>query len=161
MNNAYLLTGGNEGNRLFNIKQALANIELFCGEIIQQSSIYETAPWGKKDQPAFLNQALQVQTSVDAVTLMSSLLEIERKMGRIRKEKYGPRIIDIDMLFFNDEILDLPGLAIPHPEIQYRRFVLEPLNEIAPLLMHPVLHKNIHELLKECPDTLEVKKITG
>jgi 2-amino-4-hydroxy-6-hydroxymethyldihydropteridine diphosphokinase len=161
MNNVYLLTGGNEGNRHFNLSQALTNIEIFCGEIMQRSSVYETAPWGKTDQPAFLNQALQIQTAADAVSLMAALLGIEKKMGRTRKEKFGPRIIDIDMLFFNNEILHLPGLTIPHPEMQNRRFVLEPLNEIAPLLIHPVLHKNISALLKECPDMLDVKKITG
>ena len=161
MNKAYLLIGGNEGNRLFHLQQAVANIDRFCGEVIQQSSIYETAPWGKQDQPAFLNQAILIQTALDAGALMRTILEVEEKLGRKRGEKYGPRIIDIDILFFNDEIIGLPRLKIPHPEIQDRRFVLEPMNEIAPTYVHPVFKKTINQLLKECPDRLGVEKIIG
>ncbi len=159
MNNAYLLIGGNEGDRALHIKQAVANIEIFCGAVTRQSSIYETAPWGKADQPAFLNQALLVATALDAPSLMDVILQVEEKMGRKRMEKYGPRVIDIDILFFNDEIYNLTQLKIPHPEIQNRRFVLEPMHEIASTFVHPVLKKTIHELLGECKDKLSVKKI--
>jgi len=159
MNKLYLLIGGNEGNRFSNLKQAVTNIEIFCGELLLQSSLYETAPWGKTDQLSFLNQALLVQTSLDAPTVMKTILGIEEKMGRKRTEKYGSRIIDIDILFFNNEILHLPQLKIPHPEIQNRRFVLVPMNEIASSYIHPGLHKTIRELLDECPDHLSVKKI--
>ena len=159
MNKLYLSIGGNEGNRLSNLKQAVTNIEIFCGELLLQSSLYETAPWGKTDQPSFLNQALLIQTSHDPVSAMKIILEIEEKMGRKRTEKYGSRIIDIDILFFNNEILYLPQLKIPHPEIQNRRFVLVPMNEIASSFIHPVLKKTIRELLDECPDQLSVKKI--
>jgi 2-amino-4-hydroxy-6-hydroxymethyldihydropteridine diphosphokinase len=159
MNKLYLSIGGNEGNRFSNLKQAVTNIEIFCGELLLQSSLYETAPWGKTDQHSFLNQALLIQTGLDAVSAMKIILEIEEKMGRKRKEKYGSRIIDIDILFFNNEILQLPQLKIPHPEIQNRRFVLVPMNEIASSFIHPVSHKTIRELLDECPDQLSVKKI--
>ena len=159
MNKAYLLIGGNEGNRLFHLKQAVTNIEIFCGEILILSSLYETAPWGRSDQPAFLNQALLIQTPLQAAALMQSILQIEEEMGRKRIEKYGPRSIDIDILFFNNDIIDQPQLKIPHPEIQNRRFVLEPMNEIAPSLLHPLLGKTIQELLSKCPDQLGVKKI--
>ena len=159
MNNVYLLTGGNEGNRTFHVQQAMANIEKYCGVILRHSGLYETAAWGITDQAAFLNQVLLISTGFEPSALMTRILEIETSMGRKRVKKYGPRTIDIDILFFNDEIIDEPGLKIPHPEIQNRRFVLEPMDEIAPGLMHPVLRKTISQLLAECPDQLDVKKI--
>ena len=159
MNKLYLLIGGNEGNKFSNLKQAATNIEKFCGEIVHRSSFYETAPWGKMDQPSFLNQALLIQTSLDASSAMKTFLQIEEKMGRKRIEKYGSRIIDIDILFFNSEVINLPQLKIPHPEIPNRRFVLVPMDEIAPTFVHPVLNKTIHQLLKDCTDQLSVKKI--
>ena len=159
MNKVYLLTGGNEGNRFSNLTQATAKIEEFCGPVGERSSLYQTAAWGKTDQPAFLNQAILLYTDLGASFLMSELLRVETLLGRRRIEKYGPRIIDIDILFFNDETYDLADLKIPHPEIQNRRFVLEPMNEIAPDLIHPLLHKPIHQLLRECADPLDVKKL--
>ena len=161
MNISYLLIGGNEGNRLAWLADACANIEESAGLILRLSSFYETAAWGKTDQHDFLNQALQIQTSLDAPTLMFTLLEIEKKMGRRRMEKWGSRIIDIDILFFNEEIIRLPQLVIPHPEIQNRRFALAPMAEIAPLYIHPLLRKSIRDLLAECPDKLDVKKISS
>jgi len=128
--------------------------------LIRSSSIYETEAWGKTDQPSFLNQALEISTSLNARQLMRKILKIEKEMGRIRKEKLGPRIIDIDILLYENEIHDLRFLKIPHPEMQNRRFVLVPLAEIDPTLQHPVFKKTIAELLEECPDNLEVKKIT-
>ena len=123
--------------------------------------MYETAAWGISDQPSFLNQALMLSTSLSARQLLRKVLQIEKEMGRERKEKMGPRLIDIDIIFFDDEIHDLQFLKIPHPEMQNRRFVLTPLAEIAPNLEHPVLKKTIAQLLEECPDNLEVKKITA
>lgn len=158
MNKAYLLTGTNLGERLKNITTAARLIGEQCGIINKKSSVYETAAWGKTDQPAFLNQALELSTSLNAKQLIRRILKIEKTMGRIRKEKYGPRIIDIDILFFNDEQHHLSFLKVPHPEIQNRRFALLPLAEIAPDLVHPVLHKTISTLLKNCPDLLAVKK---
>ena len=129
-----------------------------AGPIRKTSSLYETAPWGNPDQGWFLNQALQLETGCDAAPLMKILLDIEEKMGRKRLEKYGPRPIDIDILFFNDASLHVPGLIIPHPEIANRRFVLVPLQEIAPFYIHPMLGLSVQELLKACTDPLEVKR---
>jgi len=123
------------------------------------SSLYETAAWGDNSQADFLNQALMIETGLEAVPLLSVLLEIETSMGRRRTTKYGARTIDIDILFFNHTKIRQAGLTVPHPEIQNRRFVLEPMNQIAPALIHPVFYKTIRELLKECPDTLDVKKL--
>lgn len=158
MNIAYLLTGGNMGNREENLAIAEQEIIACCGTLIQSSSIYETAAWGKTDQPAFLNQVLMIHTPLTAQQLMHSILNIEEKLGRVRKEKYGPRIIDIDILLFNDEIINTPDLKIPHPQMQNRRFVLAPLAEIAGSIVHPVLQKTIDKLLRECPDELPVYK---
>jgi len=161
MNRAYLLIGGNIADRKKNLEAACELLNDRCATIIKASSIYETAAWGKTDQPSFLNQALEVHTSLNAKQLMRCILKAEKTMGRIRKEKYGSRNIDIDILLFNNEIHDYPFLKLPHPEMQNRRFALMPLAEIAPDIIHPVLHKTITELLKECPDDLEVKKIIG
>ena len=158
MNKAYLLTGGNIGNRKAMLQQAIQLLNEYCGKITAESSLYETAAWGKKDQSAFLNQALEVETGLNARQLIRKILKVEKLMGRERKEKFGPRIIDIDILLFNDEIYDIPFLKLPHPELQNRRFALTPLAEIAPDIIHPVLKKTIKQLLADCPDKLEVKK---
>ena len=161
MNTAYLLIGGNLGDRKENLSKATELINEHCGAITKASSLYETAAWGITDQPSFLNQALEISTRHNAKQLMRKILRIEKMMGRIRKEKFGPRIIDIDILFYENEIHDLRFLKIPHPETQNRRFVLVPLAEINPGLQHPVLNKTIAELLEECPDNLEVKKVVA
>ena len=159
MNKAYLLTGGNEGDRYLNMQQARTNIELICGQPLQVSSLYETAPWGKPDQADFLNQVLLIETKWSPRELLKAILQIEEKGGRIRTVKNAPRTIDIDILFYDRLIIEEPGLSIPHPRIADRRFVLEPLDEISPGFEHPVLHKTIHQLLLECTDELAVKKI--
>ena len=158
MNRAYLLTGGNLGNREENLATARELINRHCGNIIKASSLYETAAWGKTDQPSFLNQALELDTSLNARQLIRRILKVEKMMGRVRDEKYGPRLIDIDILLFNNEKHNYQFLKIPHPEMQNRRFALLPLAEIAPDIIHPVLNKTINELLKECKDELPVKK---
>ena len=159
MSTAYLLIGGNLGNRKQNLRTAISLINEQCGPLTKSSSIYETEAWGKTDQPSFLNQALEISTSLNARQLMRMILKIEKEMGRVRKEKLGPRIIDIDILLFDNEIHDLRFLKVPHPEMQNRRFVLVPLAELNASLQHPVLKKTIAELLEECPDNLEVRKI--
>ncbi len=158
MNKAYLLTGANLGDRVASLEKAALLIEEHCGQINQSSSLYETAAWGMEDQPAFLNQAHEISTPLNARQLMRKILRMEKTLGRVRKEKYGPRIIDIDILFFNDEIHEYPLLRLPHPELHKRRFVLEPMMEIAPQLVHPGLGKTITRLLEECTDPLPVIK---
>ena len=158
MNTTYLLTGGNLGHREQNLARARQLIIEQCGTIVAASSLYETAAWGNADQPAFLNQALAVNTLLNAKQLIRRILKIEKQLGRIREEKYGPRIIDIDILLFNNEKHNYRFLKIPHPEMQNRRFALLPLAEIAPEILHPVLNKTILQLLTDCPDELSVTK---
>jgi 2-amino-4-hydroxy-6-hydroxymethyldihydropteridine diphosphokinase len=159
MKDAYLLTGGNMGKREDNLIRARNLIGGQCGIIIKSSGLYETAAWGKEDQPSFLNQALHIQTLLTPHQLLQQLLLIEKKIGRVRKEKYGPRIIDIDILLFGTSVLNEPELILPHPELPNRRFALAPLMEIAPAIIHPVLQKTMVQLLDECTDPLPVKKI--
>ena len=161
MNKAYLLTGGNVGNRQQYLQESANLIGASCGKVTRRSSIYETAAWGKTDQDSFLNQALKLLTGLSADDLMKELLDIELQQGRKRMEKYGARTIDIDILLFNDDIIETDLVTIPHIQMANRRFVLEPLNEIAPDYLHPVLKKTIAQLLKICPDPLPVKKFSS
>lgn len=158
MNKAYLLTGGNLGDREQNLATARELISQQCGPITAASALYETAAWGKTDQPSFLNQAIEIETALTARQLIRRILKVEKLMGRVREEKYGPRLIDIDILLFNNEKHNYPLLKLPHPEMQNRRFALLPLAEIVPEMEHPLLKKTITELLKDCKDELPVKK---
>ena len=158
MNTAILLIGGNLGNRSRNLQKASELIAATAGEIVKISALYQTAPWGAVEQPDYLNQGIMLRTSMDALTLLHTLLEIERKIGRIRQEKWGSRVIDIDLIFYNDSIISLPELKIPHPQMQFRQFVLVPLLEIVPGYMHPVLRKTVSELAAICPDALPVSR---
>lgn len=158
MNVAYLLTGGNTGDRLHYLHSAAEAITKHCGPILKKSAVYETAAWGVKDQNSFLNQAIKLSTELSPHELLDRLLQIEETMGRVRKEKYGPRIIDIDILLFNDDVIDARNLKIPHPELHNRRFALQCLFDIAPHIIHPVFKKTISRILKECPDPLSVDK---
>lgn len=126
------------------------------GTILYSSKVYETAAWGIQDQPDFLNQVITLNTHIDPQSLLEKLLSIETALGRQRKVKWGERIIDLDILFYGDEVIDDEHLTVPHPGIPSRRFTLLPLQEIAPKLIHPTLNKTIEELLAECPDKLEV-----
>lgn len=161
MNTVYLLTGGNVGNRQQYLQHSVHLIEEACGEITRRSALYETAAWGKTDQAPFLNQALELNTVMPAESLIKTVLQIEHQIGRIRAEQYGPRSIDIDILLFNSEIIQLPGLTVPHPQMANRRFALVPLAEIAPGFTHPVLQQTIARLLLNCPDALPVKKFSA
>lgn len=156
MNKAYLLMGGNVGDTKQIFLTAIVLLESECGIVSKKSSLYDTAPWGKADQQNFLNQALLLDTPLSAHDLLRNILYIEEKMGRRRLEKNGPRVIDIDILLYNELIIDDVQLSIPHPELQFRRFALTPLAEIAPSYIHPILHKSVAQLLLECGDQLEV-----
>ena len=160
MNSTYLLIGGNLGNRIENLAMARSLIENELGKIIKVSSIYETAAWGITKQPDFLNQVLLIKTKFSPEKMMQLILSIENKMGRVRTQKNASRIIDIDILFFNDEIINNENLTIPHPEIQNRKFALIPLNEIASDLVHPVFKQSIKNLLSTSKDKLQVKPLS-
>jgi len=159
MNIVYLLLGSNEGDRVQWLIRSEVQIGMTCGIITAASSLYETAAWGVEDQPDFLNKAICIQTSLDPFELLKQLNDIEAAFGRQRHTRWGQRTLDIDILLYNNEIVETPNLQIPHPAIPQRRFTLEPLAEIAPKLVHPVYHKTITELLSACPDPLPVKKI--
>src|SRR6478609_9104685 len=141
MDNVYLLIGGNLGNRVENLENAVALISRRAGTIVRTSVIYETAPWGMTDQKSFLNQAIELDTILPANILLDTLLEIEQELGRIRRQKNGPRLIDIDILFYGTAIISDPKLTVPHPLLQERRFALAPLNNLSPDFIHPVFNK--------------------
>jgi len=159
MNKIFLITGGNIGDRKKNLQTAANAIEENIGNIIKSSSIYETEAWGNTDQAAFYNQVHIVESKLAAKEIMNKILAIEKKMGRIRTIKNAARIIDIDILFFNNEIINDPILTIPHKEISNRRFVLMPLSELDPDLVHPVLNLSINKLLSICKDPLNVTRL--
>jgi 2-amino-4-hydroxy-6-hydroxymethyldihydropteridine diphosphokinase len=141
------------GNREENLGKAWLHIsKLEKTQISVTSALCESEAWGKKDQPDFLNIALMVETYQEPHELMKNLIAIEEKMGRIRKEKWGPRLIDIDILFYGKLSIQTPGLVIPHPEIQNRKFVLLNLCALDPTFIHPALNKKMSELLEACPD---------
>lgn len=153
MNTIYLLSGSNIGDSSHHLDTAISFIRSRVGAITQKSSIYKTEPWGNKEQQDFLNQVLEVHTSLEPEEVLRQLLLIEQEMGRKRMEKWGPRVIDIDILFYEIRVMQTQRLTIPHPLLHERRFTLLPLAEIAPNFIHPVLHKTINELLAQCADS--------
>ena len=160
MNTAYLLLGGNLGDKKTNLQVAIKHLQLSVGDVVKTSSVYETEPWGFEHEESFLNQVLLVETKNTAYQLLKKVLAIELKMGRTRStERYSGRTIDIDLLFFNDDVINETNLIVPHPRIQERKFALVPLNELIPNYIHPVYQKNISQLLAECDDQLLVKQI--
>jgi len=149
---AYLGLGANLGDRAANLAEAARRIASDRVHVRRGSSSWETAPRGILDQPWFLNQVLEIETDLSAVELFRHVQEIERDMGRVRAERNGPRLIDIDILLYGDQQVSEPGLEIPHPRMSERRFVLEPLAELAPGLRHPVTGATIREMLEAVGD---------
>ena len=146
----YLGLGSNLGEKQKYIKKAIEQISnLEFVEIIRTSSIIETKPYGKIDQPDFLNCVVELQTELTPENLLKKCLDIENRLGRVRKEKWGPRTIDIDLLLYENVVMNTKTLILPHPELHKRKFVLESLNELCPNLMHPIIKKNIKEIYLE------------
>ena len=152
MNNLVLSLGSNLGDRVQNLSSALYYLKEAGITIIKQSFIYETDPWGNTDQPDFYNQVIEAETGMNVLQTLKQILLIEKEMGRNRRQKWEPRIIDIDILFFNDEIINEEGLIVPHQHLHERAFVLIPLAEILPAKIHPVLQKTISEILLSIKD---------
>ncbi len=157
---AYLLLGSNLGDRLKYLSDASDLISLRLGTIKAMSSLYQTASWGKHNQPDFINQVLGVETLLNPEELLNGVLTIELELGRERNERWGSRTIDIDILLFGDQVIDQPALKVPHPFLHERRFSLEPLCEIAPNLIHPSLNRPLVDLLSDLSDSLLVKKLS-
>lgn len=156
MEKLFLLTGSNIGESEKHLQHARSLIAERIGVVLNVSSIYKTEPWGNKDQQDFLNQVLEVQTELIAGEVLTRILMIEQEMGRNRMQKWEPRIIDIDILFYGNEIIQTEHLSVPHPLLHERKFTLLPLAEIAANFVHPVLAKTVVNLLEECPDTSSV-----
>jgi len=159
MNQVFLGLGTNVGDRMFQINEALAQLSAVLGQVSTQSSIYATQAWGLTEQDDFLNAVVQIETPLNVEDVLQQIQSIEQSMGRDRSIKWGPRTIDIDILFFNDEIIEKENLTVPHPLLQERLFVLQPMAEIAPNYVHPKLGVSIDALIEICPDQLKVQAV--
>ena len=157
----YILLGGNLGDKQQVFSDARARLSQQVGTITSQSAVYETEPWGFESDDIFWNQAIEISTKLFPEEVLKQTQQIESELGRIRKtSQYDSRIIDIDILFYGDQVIELENLIVPHPRIQERKFALVPLCEIAPELIHPVFQKSMQQLLEECTDLLKVEIVT-
>jgi 2-amino-4-hydroxy-6-hydroxymethyldihydropteridine diphosphokinase len=154
-----LLLGSNMGDSLACLKTAKHHIENRLSPIIMASSLYKTAAWGKVNQADFYNQVVAIKSSLTPEEILTITLDIEMQMGRERIEKWAERVIDIDILFYGNDIIDNPNLKVPHPYLHVRRFTLIPLQEILPQFVHPVFNKTIDTLLDNCSDIGKVEKL--
>lgn len=160
MGKLYLLLGGNLGDKEKIFSKTRSSLETQIGKIDSFSHIFETEPWGFDSDDLFWNQVVEISTSLFPEKVLEQINQIENHLGRTRKtDQYSSRIIDIDILFYGNEIISLPNLIVPHPRIQERKFALVPMNEIAPEFIHPVFQKTISQLLAECPDPLRVEPV--
>ncbi len=158
MNIVFLQLGSNLGEREVLLQDAITAIEDKVGFVIEKSKVYESTPWRVEGQENHLNQILKVKTEMLADDVLSAILDIEKELGRVRLEKWGERLIDIDIIFYNDAIIETPHLCIPHKHMHERMFVLTPLHNIAPDMLHPKYNKTVEELLQICTDTELVKE---
>lgn len=154
--NIFLLLGSNLEDRKEMLLSAAQNLENKGIIILNRSSFYQTEAWGNTDQPLFINQVLEIETNLSPEDLLKTILNTELELGRKRYQKWGPRCIDIDILYYRNKIITTPSLKVPHPEIQNRKFALVPVTEIAPDYIHPVLNLKNIQLLNNCDDNLEV-----
>lgn len=159
MKGIYLLLGSNLGDSQAMLKRAADLIDHRVGKIINSSSTYATKAWGIENQPDFLNQVVEIECELLPKSLLINVNHIEKALGRKRLVKWGSRVIDIDILYYGELIVDTVDLIIPHPENQNRNFVLVPMAEIAPDLLHPIFHLTQSQLLDRCKDELSVKKM--
>jgi 2-amino-4-hydroxy-6-hydroxymethyldihydropteridine diphosphokinase len=159
MEEAYLLLGSNLGNSKKYLSDAIIQISDQVGLVSGRSSLYQTASWGKTNQPDFINQVLRVKTNLEPQQLLATILVIEESLGRKRTEKWGSRTIDIDLLFYGDQMIREENLVVPHPFLHERRFTLLPLLELNPDLVHPVLNQTIKQLYHQLKDNLSVLKL--
>ena len=157
---SFILLGSNLGDREAILESAVDMIEERCGSVVLMSSLYESEPWGFETENLFLNQAIGVETSLSPHDLLSELLQIEAELGRVRQENhqgYESRPIDLDVIYYDDMVIADEELIVPHPSMHKRRFVLEPLCEIAPDFIHPLFRESNRELLARCEDRLRVR----